>query len=233
PPGPSSGTTSAPGPAPTAAATSKPDNNPFAVFSEGQAPPGASTRPAAASPPGAEASPPDVPPQDAPPPADGKPAAGGERNDLPLDFLTAAAQNRGNPAQFRDPPTGAMSFLNAIKEKDLNKIAQATALRAATESKNQKLFQLILAQELAQEDVDELAKKLDKFQIVGQNQFKSSGSLGIIITKPEGTSIMRRTITTLHERGGWKVLDITGEGEIEKPIALPRMSRGGYARGRR
>jgi hypothetical protein len=105
-------------------------------------------------------------------------------------------------------------------------------LRAATESKNTKLFQLILSQELAQEDLDELARKLDKYQMVSYNVPKSSGRFGIIIRKPEGTSMMQRTITMRHEKAGWKVLDISGEGEIEKPIVVPRM-RGSVGRGRR
>jgi hypothetical protein len=227
----------APAPGPGGDAAGKPESNPFAVFSETQAPPAAP--PAAPNPPpGAGPGPgpaagaaPENPPQGAPP-AEAPAPAPAPGDDNALGFLAAAAANRGDPKFFHQPATAAMFFLAAIKKKDLNEIAQATALRAATESKNTKLFQLILAQELAQEDLDELAKKLDKYQFAGQNQPKSSGSIGIIITKPEGTSIMRRTITMRHEKAGWKVLDISGEGEIEKPIIMPRV-RGGMGGRRR
>ncbi len=164
------------------------------------------------------------------PPADAAPAA--ERNEGALGFLEAAAANRGNRKLFNYPNTGAMAFLAAIKEKDLNKIAQATALRAATESKNQKLFQLILAQELAQEDLDELSKKLSGFTYAGQNQPKESGKIGIIVSKMQGKSTLRRTITMRHEKYGWKVQDISGEGEIQQQIMMPMM-RGGRSGGRR
>jgi hypothetical protein len=160
-----------------------------------------------------------VPPADAPPAAEG--------NQGQLGFLEAAVANRGNRKLFTNPMSAANVFLAAIKEKDLNKVAQATALRAATESKNQKLFQLILSQELAQEDLDELAKKLSGYQISGSNVPKSTGIIGITITKSEGTSIMRRNLTMRHEKAGWKVQDIGGEGELEKPIIMPRMGRGG------
>ena len=70
------------------------------------------------------------------------------------------------------------------------------------------------------------AKKLDGFTFAGTNAAKSSGQLGVIVTKQEGTSLLRRTLTMRHEKAGWKVQDISGQGEIEKPIIMPRM-RGG------
>jgi hypothetical protein len=185
---------------------------------------------AAAAPPPAGAAP-ENPPQAAPP-AEGNAPAEAPAGDDGLGFLAAAAANRGPSKYFHDPITAAGFFLDSIKKKDLNAISQATALRAATESKNTKLFQLILSQELAQEDLDELAKKLAGFQYAFYNQPKSSGVLGVVIRKPEGTSTMQRTITMRHEKAGWKVMDISGEGEIEKPIIMPRM-RGGTGRGAR
>jgi len=118
-----------------------------------------------------------------------------------------------------------MAFLEAVKAKNLAKMAEATALRAPLEAstRNQKIFSAILEQDLATEDLDELAKKLDGYTYAGSNQAKSSGKLGVIFTRPEGTSVMRRTITMRHEKAGWKVLDIGGQGEIEKPIVMPRM----------
>jgi hypothetical protein len=205
-------------------------NNPFAVFSESQAPTPPATATAATPPPAG--APPEGPPPQAAPGAEAGAPADAPAGDDGLGFLAQAVANRGPDKFFNDPMIAAGFFLDAVQKKDLNRISQATALRAATESKNTKLFQLILTQELAQEDLDELAKKLDKFQIFSTNVAKSSGRLGIIIRKPEGTSMMQRTITMRHEKAGWKVLDISGEGEIEKPIVMPRM-RGNVGRGRR
>ena len=210
------------------------DNNPFAVFSETQAAPPPQrhdARPAsrgdAAGRPAAEVPPQEVPPADAPPAAEGDQRCPG----IPCRPPPPTAASR---KQFTNPMAAANAFLAAIKEKDLNKIAQATALRAATESKNQKLFQLILSQELAQEDLDELAKKLAGFHDLRQQRPQEHAAcVGVTVTKTEGTSIMRRTITMRHEKAGWKVQDIGGEGELEKPIIMPRMGRGGMGGGRR
>jgi len=142
-----------------------------------------------------------------------------------MAYLTTALANRGSPSSYREPMPAAKAFLDAIKAKDLKKIAEATALRAPLEAstRNQKIFLAILEEDLAEEDLDELAKKLEGFQITSYNVPKSSGIFKVTITKPEGTSIMRRTITMRREKAGWKVLDISGEGELEKPIVVPRM----------
>jgi hypothetical protein len=131
----------------------------------------------------------------------------------------------GERDNFTNPYYATQSFLNALKAKNLDRLAEATALHAPVEAtgKNQKLFQAILDQSLSDEDLAELAKSMDGYQIVGQNTAKSSGRLGIIVMKPEGTSQMTRTVTTRHEKKGWKVVDISGKRELEKPIAIPRM----------
>ncbi len=120
-------------------------------------------------------------------------------------------------ATFRDPVTSAKAFLDAVKAKDINQIAMATALHAATEStvRNQKLFQAILAKDIAQEDLDEFAKKLEGFQVAGTNTPISTGSIKVVIQKTEKTSIFKRTLTMRHEKAGWKVQDISGQGEIQ------------------
>jgi hypothetical protein len=131
----------------------------------------------------------------------------------------------GGRDSFTNPYLATMSFLNALKAKDLDRLAEATALHAPVEAqgKNQKLFAAILDQSLSDEDLTELAKSMDGYQIVGQNTPKSSGRLGIILMKPEGTSQMIRTVTTRHEKKGWKVVDISGKRELEKPIVPVRV----------
>lgn len=136
-----------------------------------------------------------------------------------------------NGADSFHTPWGAVNlFLNALKAKNAERLAEATALRAPTEAsgtKNQKLFAAILEQSLSEDDISDLANKLEGFQIVGQNEPKSSGKLGIILGKPgKNGESYRRVITVRHEKAGWKVVDISGQGTIEKPIVMPRMGRG-------
>jgi hypothetical protein len=111
------------------------------------------------------------------------------------------------------------SFLNAVKAKDAERLAEATALRAPTEAspRYQKIFTAIVEQSLTPEDLDELAKKLEGMNIIGQNQAKSSGRLGIIIGKngQQSGESLQRTITVRKEKSGWKVCDISGQREFE------------------
>jgi len=149
-------------------------------------------------------------------------------NEGALGYLNAAgAGDRGAlTGNYHSPWDGATSFLNALKAKNLEKIAEATALRAPLEAvgtTNQKIFQAILNKDLGQEDLDELAKQLEGFQISGMNQAKSSAKIGLTLSKMSGNRYLRRTITMRHEKAGWKVLDISGQGEIvgSRP-AMPR-----------
>ncbi len=143
-------------------------------------------------------------------------------------------------SDFRNPYTAVASFLSAVKAKDLDRIAEATALRAGqpteTSPHYQKVFQAILDQSLAPEDLDELAKKFEGMKIVGQNQAKSTGRLGIIVGKAGTTGQQQgdtftRTITVRKELKGWKVVDISGERKFEKPMVIRGMPGG--TRGRR
>jgi hypothetical protein len=149
----------------------------------------------------------------------------GDRNEEPLEFIQAAIANRGPSKYFNNPVTAASFFLAAVGRKDLNAIAQATALRAAIESKNTRLFQLILAQKLGQEDLDELARELSGYQVRGITP--GGNTVKIVVTRPAGNGVMRRTLTMRHEKAGWKVQDISGEGELAKPILVPRAGRAG------
>jgi hypothetical protein len=119
-----------------------------------------------------------------------------------------------------------MSFLGALRAKDAEALAEATALHAPTEASAhyQKAFTAIVEQSLAPEDFDEIAKKFEGMTIVGQNQAKSSGRLGIIVGKTgQKGEYLTRTITVRKEKLGWKVADISGQREFEKPL----MIRGG------
>ena len=196
-------------------------DNPFAIFSETAAP---ATTTGNKSGSGAAATDP------APEGGDvaNNPPAEGDRKEKGLGFLNnAGAGDRGKGSKlYHSPIGGAMAFLAAVKSKNLSKVAEATALHAPLEAKstaNQKLFAAILEGDLAQEDLDELAKKLDGYKMSGSNVPKSSGQFGVIVTKQEGTSTMVRTLLMRHEASGWKVQDISGKGEIQKQIQMPRM----------
>ena len=157
------------------------------------------------------------------------PQAAGDGEEELRAVIQAAAANRGPRKLFTDPKTAAAAFLFAVKEKNLNRMAQATALRAATkesESKNQELFRLILAQKLGKEDLDELAEKLSGFKIAATNA-PALNITKIVISKPAGNGVMTRTVTMRQEKAGWKVLDISGEGELAEPILVPRRDRAG------
>jgi hypothetical protein len=136
------------------------------------------------------------------------------------------------PADYRTPTAAVTTFLAALRAKDPERLADATALHAATESSAhyRKVFTAIIEQSLAPEDIDEIAKKFEGMNVMDQNQPKSSGRLGIIVGKSgsKGNSFTR-TITVRKEKGGWKVCDISGQHEFEAPINI----RGMPNRGRR
>jgi len=210
-------------PAPAPAIDPSEANNPFAVFSETS-----TTKPASAPAPGTAAAPGVMP-------AEGEetgnvdtageqPVTETETTEDRLSYLnTAGSGDRGGESgNFHSPWGGATAFLKALEAKDVDKIAEATALRAPLEAGagNQRLFQALLDKNLAEEDLAELAKKLEGFKISGMNTAKSTGRVGITVTKAEKNSILRRTITMRHEKAGWKVLDISGQGEIKSPIMM-------------
>jgi hypothetical protein len=162
-----------------------------------------------------------------PPPAEPKPdapVAAPVQGAEPLKFLEAAAANRGPSKLYTTPVDAAAMFLAALKQKDLNRIAQATALHAAVESKNEQLFRLILAQKLSQEDLDDLASKLSGYQITGTGG-PAMNTIKIVVTKPAENGVIRRNLTMRHEKAGWKVQDISGEGLVAEPILRPRPAR--------
>jgi hypothetical protein len=139
------------------------------------------------------------------------PAAGDGHEDL-FRIRNAALANRCNRKLSSNPTTAALAFVTALKAKALNGMAQATALRAAREFKNQKLFRLILVQEFEQEVVDGRAKKPVGFQISSFNVHMAVGNL--TLTKLEGNSFIRGTITMRHEKAERQVLYISEEGEL-------------------
>jgi hypothetical protein len=135
-------------------------------------------------------------------------------------------------ADFKTPEGAVMSFLNALRAKDPERLRESTALRAATESTGayRKAFQAILEESLAAEDFDELVKKFEGMQIVNRNEPKSSGRVEVIVGKTgQKGEIFTRKVTVRHEKAGWKVSDIAGQREFDAPIII---RGGGMPRGR-
>jgi hypothetical protein len=134
---------------------------------------------------------------------------------------------------FMYPATGAMSFLNALKAKDPERLAQTIALHVDTnelsDAKHRKSMVAILNKSLPDNELNALAKSLEGFQVAGTNAPKDSGHLGVMIQKMQGKDLLRRTLMMRKEKGGWKVLDVGREYKIEGYV-MPRM---GGMRGRR
>ena len=113
-------------------------------------------------------------------------------------------------------------FLNAAKSKDKDKLAEVVALRSPQEAatdKNKKLFAAILDQSISDAEVAEISKAFEGFTIMGHNEARSTGKLGIILSKSEQDGGQyRRTIYVRKEAKGWKVVDVSGLGHIEQPV---------------
>jgi hypothetical protein len=115
------------------------------------------------------------------------------------------------PADLTSPQGAVQTFLKALEARDADRLSEATARRAATESvaKNQELFGKILDINLSDSDMDDLAKKLEGYQIASVNPAKSTGKIDVVIQKsgPGGARFTRK-ITARREKKGWGVLDI-------------------------
>ncbi|WP_165234788.1 hypothetical protein [Aquisphaera insulae] len=159
----------------------------------------------------------------------GYPGAGGGpggSNGAPMAGMMGMSPGAGGGGQDNGPattetPEGAVhAFLNAVKAKDRDRLTEATAMHAAqsgnpTESispKNVEFFGKILDGSISDSDLDDLAKKLDGYQIGGVNAVKSTGKIGIYIQKQsEDGDLHRRTLTVRKEKKGWGVMDIGAE----------------------
>ncbi len=128
------------------------------------------------------------------------------------------------PANTHTPEGAVNAFLNALRAKDRDRLAEATALRAQTEAstdKTKELFGKIVDMSISDAELDDLAKKLQGFRISGENAHKSTGRLGIYIDKPSETgSMLRVTLTVRHEKKGWGVMDMSTKPIEFKPMNM-------------
>ncbi len=124
------------------------------------------------------------------------------------------------PADVRTPEGAVRGFLNALKAKNADQLAEATALRAARDSaaKNQEIFDKIIKLTLSDSELDDLAKKLDGYRIAGENPQTSTGKVDVIVQKNgKNGTYYKRKITARREKKGWGVLDI-GPEQPFKPL---------------
>jgi hypothetical protein len=140
-----------------------------------------------------------------------------------------------SPADFHSPTGAVRAFLSALRAKDLDRLNEATALRAQVEAstKNQELFKKIFDLSLSDSDLDDLAKKLEGYQVAFENPAQSTGRIDVILQKQDRNSngsYFRRKVTVRHEKKGWGVLDIAGAQEFKPLNVMPRRNTGGSGR---
>ena len=129
------------------------------------------------------------------------------------------------PADVRTPQGAVRTFLSALKAKDADRLSEATARRAAVDAsgtKNQEMFDKILQLTLPDSDLDDLSKKMDGYQIAGENPQKSTGRVDVVVQKNnDDGSYSRRRITARREKKGWGVMDI-GPEQVFKTLGATR-----------
>ncbi len=127
------------------------------------------------------------------------------------------------PGAFRNPGSAVQAFLSALKAKNKDRLSQATARRAATEAveKHRKIFAAILEQSISDEELDDMAKTLEGYQVASILPAKSTGSNGVVITKMDNRDRLQRTVMVRKEKEGWKVMDFIGFID-QKPIGTYR-----------
>jgi len=123
------------------------------------------------------------------------------------------------PVDTHSPDGAVRAFLNALRAKDRDRLAEATAVRSPTEAstvKTRDLFAKIVDMSISDAEIDDLAKKLEGVHVAGENAVKSTGRLGIYVDKPtEDGGSLRVTLTVRKEKKGWGVMDISRPTEFK------------------
>lgn len=147
--------------------------------------------------------------------------------------LGGPGQNNG-PADFHSPQGAVKAFLSALKAKDLDRLNEATALRAQVEagsSRSQELFKKIFDLSLSDSELDKLAEQLDGYTVSGENPQKSTGRVEVILRKTgKNGAYFLRKVTVRHEKKGWGVLDIAGAMEFKSMGTIRRNTGSGGRR---
>ena len=136
------------------------------------------------------------------------------------------------PADFHSPQGAVKAFLAALKAKNLDRLNESIALRAPIEagsSKSQDLFKKIFDLNLSESELDELASKLEGYNIAGENPAKSTARVEVILRKAgkNNNGYSLRKVTVRHEKKGWGVMDVAGEMEFKSIGTIKRPTGGG------
>ena len=116
------------------------------------------------------------------------------------------------PPGFGPPLRGAEDFLAALRARDLDALAEATALRAPTEANSlphQKLFKSILDKSLSDDDLKSLADMFEGFTVFDVMAGPSTGRVNVILDKVTEFDEYNKTIVMRKEKAGWKIMDYT------------------------
>lgn len=145
------------------------------------------------------------------------------------------------PPDYRSPEGAVQAFIDALKARDLDRVTEATALRAANESspKNREMFKRILDSTLSESELNALAKKLEGYKILMENMVRSTGRVQVVLMKNPrqnnnntgggggmggggmmsmgGGSYYHLVLTVRKEKKGWGVCDIGIPTEFKNP----------------
>ncbi len=129
------------------------------------------------------------------------------------------------PGAFNQPAGAVDAFLSALRSKNKDQLAEATARRSATEAeeKHRKIFAEIIEGSISDVELDEMSKAMEGYRISYQLPAKSTGRIGVVVSKQQGRDLLQRTVITRKERDGWKVMDIEGAYDF-KPVGNYRRS---------
>ena len=123
-------------------------------------------------------------------------------------------QQDNGPADTHSPDGAVRAFLNALRDKDRDRLAEATALRSQTEASTEKkkeLFGKVVDMSISDSELDELSKTFEGYQGCGRKRSPQvQASSGSSSGKPdENGDFISRTVTVRREKKGWGVMDMS------------------------
>lgn len=120
------------------------------------------------------------------------------------------------PGNFREPVGAVTAFLDALKARDKDALAEATALRSAKEAsaKYQTLFASILERSTPDDQFDDLVKNFEGFSIAYQQAATKTGRIRIVLSKTVDGRPLTRAMEVRKEKAGWKVVDLSGYRDL-------------------
>ena len=118
--------------------------------------------------------------------------------------------------------------MSALKAKDLNRLTDATALRAGTDAdtakRNQDMFRRVKEGTLSESELNDLAALLEGYKVSGFNQAKSSGKLGVILSKarPDADPPGRSSSPSVARRKAGASATSAGPPSSRIRVSVPR-----------